>query len=98
MKIRELFTDESKWTTHAYARTKEGKVLLNAHLPEAVCWCLDGAISKCYLFGNESDQLRTYYMIKHKIFEHVNENPVPWNDHPKRTFAEVKQLVETLDI
>lgn len=47
MKITEVLSDESKWARNTLARDK----YLAAVDPTdalAVCWCLDGAIDKCY--------------------------------------------------
>lgn len=45
MKLQELFTDESKWCQGAIAKNAKGdNTCFND--PEAVCWCLLGAILK----------------------------------------------------
>lgn len=94
MKIKELFSNESKWCQRCYARDKNG---LRAYprSNKAVCWCLLGAIKKCYL---ENDFNTIKIMIKTKIKISSNDSVALWNDDPKRTFKEVKQLVEELDI
>jgi len=47
MKVKELLSDESKWTRNAYARNRYGESVLPSD-PEATCFCLSGAIDKCY--------------------------------------------------
>jgi len=47
MTIQELLTDETKWTQSAYARLASGEPCSSVH-PEAVCWCLIGAVNRCY--------------------------------------------------
>ena len=47
MKLTELLSDKSKWTTKAWARDAEGTPCLISS-ESAVCFCLSGAISRCY--------------------------------------------------
>lgn len=88
MKIKELFTDETKWTQGALARTKKGNII-GALEDNAVCWCLQGAVLKCY----GSDRLTIIDLILDKVDKHCI---ALWND--AHTFTEVKELVERLDI
>ncbi len=89
MKIKDLLTDESKWTTRYCARNVKGKSVL-ARNPEAVCWCLFGALIKCYDHGGFFDQEE---LIKTKVHDFI-----AWNDAPERTFEDVRKLIEELDI
>ncbi len=93
MKIRDLYSDGSKWTKGAFARDKDGHALLEVcrRISDAQCYCLVGAIRYCYLY--EEAEIRTK-IRKHLNIFYINE----WNDEPLRTFAEVKALVEVLDI
>lgn len=43
-KIKELFRDKGKWTSHAWARDATGRRCWGSS-PLAVCWCLGGAMS-----------------------------------------------------
>jgi hypothetical protein len=92
--IKELLSEETKWTTGAFARSKDGS-LVGPCSPKAVCWCLAGAAKKCY--GSEA-----HADILQKIYEAaVNRSAgarsiASWND--THTYAEVKALVERLDI
>lgn len=93
MKVKELLSDESKWTKGAYARNALGRQAL-VEDSEAVCWCFEGAIMKCY--GDILSQV-----IEDKILAKIslqNHSIITWNDDSERTFAEVKALVEELDI
>lgn len=92
MKLKELFTDASKWTRRAYARNSRG-VPQDYHSPEAVCFCLLGGIYKCY--PTEETQFKLFNAIKLKTGDVWIST---WNDAPSRTFDEVKQLVNDLDI
>lgn len=92
MKIRELLTDASKWTQKVDARTKKGTPV-NYFSAWAVCWCLVGMIYYCYPKNYDS------YEVTIKIIQAIGTDNIPgWNDAPERTFAEVKALVDQLDI
>ena len=93
MKIKELFTDSSKWTKGSLARDKNGD-LTSYYSSDAVCFCLHGAIYKCYEdFGDKSS------IITNKIRKEIKRYSISgWNDAEERTFEEVKNLVEKLDI
>ena len=92
MKIHELYTNESKWTKRAEARNSEGdKTFFDDH--EATCFCLFGALFKCYPDNKERRGIRL------RIEARLNFVPITqWNDDPNRTFEEVKQLAVDLDI
>jgi len=45
MKMKELFTDKSKWTQGTHARNAAG-VCVASESEHAVCWCLMGAMTK----------------------------------------------------
>lgn len=94
MKIKDLLTDECKWTKGHAAIDKNGNETSPTR-ESAVCWCLSGAIDKCYGSGNSDELLRVVI----KIIEKIQTNYIlVWNDHKKRTFKDIKQLLEELDI
>lgn len=82
MKVRELLTDESKWCKYELCHIDK-----NGH----ESYCLVGAIEKCYSGNDEFNKVRL-------VWEKTGITPTSWNDCAFRTFAEVKQLVEELDI
>ena len=95
MKVRELLTDESKWTKGWNARTTDYSPVTYDH-HDASCWCLLGAIYKCHCYPPP---------ILSLIRKELEINPqwsntdiTSWNDSEDRTFEEVKELVEKLDI
>ena len=97
MKMKELLDSEEKWTKGTYARDKRGKGI-SPICSNAVCFCLLGAIEKCY--SSEKKENLDYAVIS-KIRRHLNLRTgtiACWNDAPERTFEEVKSLVEELDI
>lgn len=92
MKIKELLTDESKWTQNAFGRDAEGLACFSGD-PDAVCWCLLGAMTVCY----PNSYIRAE--IIRKIHKHLLNNTVfNFNDAPERTFEDIKKLVNDLDI
>lgn len=90
MKIRELLDKPEKWTQGCTARDKDGiHVMLTS--AAAVCWCLMGAVWKCYL-PNECGQIFTV------LGKHVGDNVGFWNDARERTFEDVQKLIKELDL
>lgn len=49
MKIKELFSDPSKWAQGHYGLTAEGDTCFGSD-PDAVCFCLSGAVSRILAF------------------------------------------------
>jgi hypothetical protein len=89
MKVRELLSDESKWTRRRFAATTQGTPCLPRDR-RAAQWCLYGAIERCYgVHGAE---------VTCRLIQHLQASLADWNDDPARTFADVKRLVEELDI
>lgn len=89
MKVRELLSDESKWTQFKLARNASG-IPVDPKSPKASSFCLSEAIWRCY----PDYDLRKN--ILHKIITKIDCSVVGWND--THTFAEVKALVDELDI
>lgn len=104
MKIKDLFTDESKWTQYEMARDKTGKRVY-PESPDAVCWCLEGALIICY--GKNADEAREARGKLRKAIgdiggEYIFSNFLPsiyrWNDFSGTTFAMIKELVTRADV
>ena len=91
MKVRELLTDESKWTQGFDARSKSGR-RVDWESRAAVRWCLLGAVYYCY--GTDKDYARVFDLIKGEVGPYI----ATWNDTSGRTFADVRALIEKLDI
>lgn len=89
MKIRDLLTDPSKWCQHSRAEGVNGDCY-HPLAAEAVRWCLLGALERVY-----------DYRYRDQVLEKLRSelpNISIWNDAPERTFAEVRALIEKLDI
>lgn len=107
MKIRELLSDESKWTKGWFARDANGISIIYGYgvcsesvaLDGRACsWCLTGACKRCY--PDTNDWWEKLKDIKERLIQkgYYGTSLSSWNDAPERTFAEVKALVEELDI
>lgn len=90
MKVRELLSSPDKWTQDFGARGADG-LSIEWDSPEATCWCLIGAIVKCYPTRFEQ--------VRDRIKKHLGVQFLSaWNDRIERTFEDVKALVTELDI
>lgn len=91
MKVKDLLTDESKWTKGAYARTAEGRMVFYRDIA-ATRFCLLGAIFRCYGAIGAGE-------ITERVEKKLSDcSTHGWNDDPRTTFADVRRLVEKLDI
>ena len=88
MKIKDFLT-EANWTQGQLARFASGHScdLTNAF---AVKFCLMGAAHKCY--ARETEKIQ--FLLEQELRGYA----VAWNDEPGRTFAEVRAVIEKLDI
>jgi len=101
MKVRQLFSSKEKWSKGGFAIDKSGKTVpVTSH--EAFSWCLEGAIHKCYP-GIKGMDKRVHIMAKvrdlidRKSYGKHRDIAL-WNDAPRRTFKQVKAIVEILNI
>lgn len=109
MKIWELFDQETKWTKGSYGKRVGplGKLMGCGSRDNGVCcWCLVGAINKCYLEG-KTEHGNAYILLANAIeqktghidaYRLAHDTIVRWNDAPERTFQEVYDLVKELDV
>jgi hypothetical protein len=89
MKMRELFSDASKWSRGASARNARG-LPTEPLEPDARSWCLMGAFRRCYpIFDDRSE-------IRRAIDDAIGRNWPEWND--AHGFAGVRALVTRLAI
>ena len=96
MKIKELLTSENKWNQGCNARDSEG-LICDIFESKAQCFCLYGAMIRCY-----DDRTEAFKLIQIKVLNELKRNEnidiCRWNDDGRRTFAEVRELIEKLDI
>lgn len=96
MKLKEFYTDESKWTKYTF---------YNMY---GAC-CLMGALTKCYPTSGHIGmdmRLDVERKLQKAIIDRsiangtgkIVDSIISWNDASERTFEEVKALVEELDV
>ncbi len=91
MKVKELLNEPSKWTKGTWARNEKGEPVYESDC-HAVCWCLIGAIRKCY--GSEETE-----EILKKVRSALKVQSISdWQDRPERNFYEIQKLAVDLDI
>ena len=91
MKAYELLDKPEKWTQGAFGEDEAGNAV-GSRCPTAVCWCMAGAINRCY--GTECDEFHD--KVKAKLGGLISV--VTWNDAPSRTWQEVHAILKELDI
>ncbi len=92
MKIRELYSDRSRWAQGALAYDKDGKEVC-VNNASAASYCLVGAMEKCYM----NEGYEAYRLIKQKIYENIGPIHMSlWNDGT--TYEKVMELVTKLDL
>lgn len=91
MKVRDLLTDESKWTKGVFASTANGRRAAFCE-SDAVRFCLLGAITRCYPYTER------HVAIDRVASQLSGRGIAEWNDDKNTTFADVRSLVEKLDI
>jgi len=87
MKVRDIFTDPSRWCRITYAITQDG-VLCHPGEPQAYSFCLVGAVMHCY-----EDTLPVMQKLE-KACDPLT--PTLYND--TKSFREIQKLVQELDI
>ena len=81
----------SGWTQGARARDIHGMTVL-AVSPDAVSWCLTGALSASDLVTE-----RDLFRMRRECRGLVGDGLTDWNDDPGRTQAEVVELLERVE-
>lgn len=93
---REYREHAERWTQGWYAKTAEGKDCGPTN-PNAVCWCLRGAIEKRVGEGDEG--IPIFEAFDRALGFQDSENTlhfIAWNDDPERKVSEVIALCEAV--
>ena len=93
MKVKELLTGPEKWVKYVYAVDATGASVEPID-PRATAFCLRGAIRHCYPSPEQHKPIERMAYSSIQAFVCL----VEWNDAPERTFADVRKLIEELDI
>ena len=93
MKIKELLSDESKWTQGCMARDEHGYSVDSVN-KSAASWCLAGAAQKCYPPG------LNYLGAMSKLDSYIpgTAGVITFNDHAGTTFADIQRLLQEVDV
>ena len=99
MKVKELLSDESKWTKGVLARNVNGYIC-SPTSSEAKCFCLLGAIDHCYA-DNKVAIDHSITKLKKAIYSHVRPmvsmTISTFNDY-HASFEDIKKVLEIADI
>jgi hypothetical protein len=106
MKVKELLTDESKWTKGAAARNARG-VAIFVNQEEACQFCLSGALQKCY--GESGPELNdAENRLAEAVWEYTNEpvhlrdkaiiDIIEFNDWRADGFKDIRAVIEKADV
>lgn len=96
MKIKELLNSPEKWTQSAYAKDAVGDSCSSTE-PQAVCWCLLGAIHRCYPEPKESDKVWRKILAAITLESHF-VSISSFNDNEETTFEQVRDILEMADV
>lgn len=95
MKIHQLLKTRKQWIQGGLSRDKYGHDV-SIHSKSAVCWCLYGALMKCY------PRVEQYVIARKKLdaadLPGGSLNFITWNDIKGRKFSEIKELVKSLNV
>ena len=93
MKVKELLANERHWTQGTFARDAKGQEI-GALFPEAACWCLRGALMRCY-----GEVGPAHWQAENRIKEVLGNNGiVRFNDDESTTHADVLRVLEAADV
>ncbi len=93
---QELLSDPNKWTKKCYARNERGESVVSDD-ESATCWCLYGALNKCYVRGEQ-------WVEAHKRIENAlrietgSERIVAFNDSEATTHEDLMRVLERADV
>jgi hypothetical protein len=96
MKLSTLLRAKKNWCQNADARDLKGYPV-GALDPEAVCFCLSGALAKCYA-NNRTEYLRAFRKLTNAIDSIDGVGIVSFNDNGATTFADIKKVVKLAGI
>lgn len=88
----ELLRDPSHWTKGSFARNAEGENVGVRH-PEAVTWCMLGAIDHCTPMSQHTGQLVERQVGK-VLGDKWNGDVVRFNDDPRRSHGGVIRVLK----
>ena len=105
MKAYELLTSSEAWCQESPAEDRQGNKL-QALDPRAVKWCALGAIQKAYpasQWAEAMDRLLRALSVSDQGLAQMTKSDkacslMEWNDNPRCSFAELKEILLSADI
>jgi hypothetical protein len=99
---RKRIEDPKRWTRGAFARTKDGVLLVDPTAPDAVCWCAHGAIeaeAKARALGTFPATALVEEAGGGHVFQ-INDGSLPAGyseRHPRKAPARHRLVLATFD-
>jgi hypothetical protein len=93
MKTYELLDTPEKWTKEVFARDCKGDEV-DPESPEAVCWCVKGALQKCYPNYDDRWEAAYHRLLEVRKYKHI----VDWQDDPRTTYEEIIKVLKLADV
>lgn len=99
MKVKELLSDPAKWTKNTHARAADGSCVTERDV-RAVCFCMLGAINKCYP-SFEEGRLRD--RVERRVLSYIEllypfDDIASFNDCETITHSDVMRVLEKADV
>jgi hypothetical protein len=99
VKVKDILTDESRWTQGALARDERGEPCEPGD-DRARRWCVLGAL--CRVAADDAAINAAIDAVGQAVGVHdytlAIEEIGEWNDCPSRTFDEVRHVIEKADV
>jgi hypothetical protein len=98
-KVKTLLADPKRWCKGYYAVDSNGKISTPLN-PEAVCWCLSGAVKKIYT------SLDSLNAIHRKLRDSVEKlyplrfagNIIAFNDAQETTYKDIMKVLKDANV
>jgi hypothetical protein len=91
VKVKDILTDESKWTQGVDARDGYGR-RCDPCSSSAVSFCVTGAAMRAYQYSAHAQNKAIRALLRAIPSEYADLES--WNDETDRTFDEVRRLIE----
>lgn len=105
--IRKLFLNARHWTKGAWARyhyvpiatgCATGRYTVDSTSGAAVCFCLDGAVQKCYTERARIPVRARLRQAIRKLFPNGELDIIGFNDSKETTFSDIMKVVRAAKV
>lgn len=97
MTVKDLLSDKSKWIKRASARDIFGHDV-SPRYEGAICWCLEGAIRKCYQKEEQGSVFSRVSRAILDLYPAMPRLPINFNDDYSTDFQMLRAVVEKAGI